>query len=58
MECHLIKYCQEHFQKVPPLLDLLNSDSLTLFGEQVPQGTADFSSRAILHDTKLLLQHQ
>jgi len=37
---------------------LLNYNSLTPFGAQVLQGTADLNELPILQHTKLLLQHQ
>ncbi len=65
METSLIDYCQEHFKEahgspytIPPLSTLLNPDSLTPFGRQVLQGTADLQQLDVSHHTKLLLHHQ
>jgi len=57
--------CQNHFQQahgssytVPPLTDLLGTDSLTKFGEQLLQGTANLDVLQVSMHTKLLLnQH-
>jgi len=65
MENSLIAYCQEHFKEahgppytIPPLSTVLNYDSLTKFGQQVLNGTADLQSLEVTHHTKLLLHHQ
>ncbi len=65
MEHSLIDYCQQHFSEahgtpytIPPLSDLLKPDSLTPFGRQVLNGTADLPRLTISYHTKLLLQHQ
>jgi len=65
MEDQLIAYCQDHFKEahgtpytVPPLSTLLQPDSLTTFGQQVLNGTADLQSLDVSHHTKLLLCHQ
>jgi len=65
MEMHLIDYCQEHFKEAhglpyttDPLSTLLYPDSLTPFGRQVLQGTADLQRIDVAHHTKLLLHHQ
>jgi len=65
MEQHLIEYCHIHFQQaqgspytVPPLSDLLHYDSLTPFGAQILQGTANLDELNISEPTKLLLRHQ
>jgi len=62
MEQHLIEYCRIHFQQaqgspytVPPLSDLLQYDSLTPFGTQILQGTANLDDLNISEATKLLL---
>jgi len=41
---------------VPPLSELLGTDSLTTFGEQLLQGTADLDTLQVSLHTKLLLQ--
>jgi len=65
MEDQLIAYCQDHFKEahgspytVPPLSTLLQPNSLTTFGQQVLNGTADIPSLNVSHHTKLLLCHQ
>ncbi len=65
MEQQLMEYCHIHFQQaqgspytVPPLSDLLNYDSLTPFGTQVLNGTANLTSLDVSPYAKLLLQHQ
>jgi len=62
MEKHLMEHCQEHFKQahgspytVPPLSTLLNYDSLTPFGKQISQGTANLQDIEISHHAKLLL---
>jgi len=56
--------CQMHFAQahgspytVPPLTDLLGTDSLTQFGEQLLLGTADLDTLQVSPHTKLLLKH-
>jgi len=43
---------------IPPLSTLLGHNSLTMFGCQVLDGTADLQNLDVSHHTKLLLQHQ
>jgi len=55
--------CQAHFKQahgslymVPPLTDLLGTDSLTEFGDQLLQGTANINALQVSPHTKLLLK--
>jgi len=64
MEAHLLAYCQTHFQTpqgspytVPPLINILGYDSLTPFGEQILQGTANLNNLPLQKHTKLTPTH-
>jgi len=65
MEDTLIDYCQEHFKEahgspytVPLLSILLSPHSITPYGRQVLDGTADIQNLDVSHHTKTLLRHQ
>jgi len=65
IEQNLLSFCQSHFATahgspftIPPLSDLLQSDSVTSFAESVINGTADIEALPIDRATKAFLKHQ
>jgi len=62
---NLLSFCQLHFATahgspfmVPPLSDLLQSDSVTPFAKTVINGTAEIDKLPIDKATKAFLKHQ
>jgi len=65
IEQNLLSFCQSHFATahgspftIPPLSDLLQSDSVTPFAKNVLNGTAEIDELPIDKATKVFLKHQ